>query len=99
MITILVLAAVVVGMIAFAPRVRQVNDPSETSWIDGGLKAAVIFIGVVVLTVFLPSYVLKLEQVAELDRGARDAIGTVVWGMAFVGSLWLLWYAQRHDRV
>ena len=75
------------------------NGREPLSWAGATLKAIVIFVAVAALTVFIPSWVLRLDQVTGLDRDAQDLIGSVVWGAGFLGSLWLLWYAHKHRRI
>ena len=99
MIVIMLLVAAMIVIVAAVPGVRRGGDREEISWIDAGLKAAVIFIGVTVLTVLIPSYVMQREEVAELDRTAQDLIGATIWIVALVAVLWLLRSAQRQDRV
>lgn len=98
MTSILVLIAVV-AIGAALPRVRGTNDRRHTAWIDAWLKALVIFAYVLLLTVFLPSYVLQHEQVTARDPLAQDLIGTAVWGVGFVAVLATLFWAQRRGRV
>jgi hypothetical protein len=96
--SILVLTAVI-AIGAAIPRVRATNDRRSTAWIDAWLKALVIFAYVLLLTVFLPSFVLKHEQVTTRDPLAQDLIGTGVWGIGFVAVLGTLFWAQRRGRI
>ena len=96
---ILILTAIAVGAVALVPAVRRANDHRDLSWLDAALKAVVIFVTVALVTVFVPSFALQHEEVAKLDRDLQDLIGAGLWAAGFVGSLWLLWYAHRHDRI
>ena len=96
--SILILFAVVAIGVAI-PRIRGTNDRRTTAWIDAWLKALVIFAYVLLLTVFVPSYVLQHEEVAARDPLAQDLIGTAVWGIGFVAVLGTLFWAHRRGRV
>ena len=69
------------------------------SWTNALVKSIVIFVGVALFTVYVPSWVVEHEQVAKLDRTAQDLIGSAVWGLGFLGAVWLLWLAQKHHRI
>jgi hypothetical protein len=57
-----------------------------------GLLIAAYFIGA---TVWLPSYVLRMDMVASAEPLLRDLIGSGVWFVATAGGLGALWWAQR----
>jgi hypothetical protein len=98
MITILILLVVIALTIAVFPGVRRAQS-GEASWIDAALKAVVVFLSVAVLTVFIPSWVMRQQKVAEFDRTAQDLIGATVWTVALIVVLWLLRTAQRQGRI
>jgi lipid-A-disaccharide synthase-like uncharacterized protein len=99
MTTILILAAVALLLVAVVPSVRRTIDRRSGRWLDAFLKSVVIFVSVALFTVFVPSYVVQHEEVAKLDRDVQDLIGAGVWGAGFVGSLLLLSYAHRRQRI
>ena len=64
---------------------------SLRSWLSAFLIVAYF----AVLMLWMPSFVLKLSVVGEMDRAMRDLIGSVVWVVALVGGLWGLRTLQR----
>ena len=69
------------------------------SWWNAAIRAIVIFLVIIVTTVWLPSRVLGLSTVAEASRFYRDLAGTVVWGFFLTASIWGLWWAQRNGHI
>ncbi|MCB0959834.1 MAG: cytochrome c [Acidimicrobiales bacterium] len=87
-------AALVVG-----PRLIGPVDRATVPWPVAWLKAGVIVVGIVIGTVIVPSWVLQLDAVAELDRKVQDLIAVVLWGGALGACIWALWYAGRKYRI
>ncbi len=91
------------GLAAFAmvltPQLRSENDRMNTPWLDAWLKAVVIVLSVILLTVFLPDWALKTGTVSRLGRFAQDFIGTSLWALGLAVVLGGLWYAHRESRV
>jgi mono/diheme cytochrome c family protein len=91
--------ALLIGALAFAPRIIAANDPREISWFDAWLKAAVIVVGLIVATTLIPARVIESEALQDVSRNARDLITVGVWSVGLAGSLFLLWYAHRKNRI
>ena len=96
-VSVAVVSAVVA--VIFRARVFGANERTKTSWVDAWLKASLILVFVVFFAVFLPSYVMQTETVAGFDRNAQDLIGSGLFGVAFVATLWGLRHAYRTKRV
>ncbi len=96
-----VVAAIAATLLAIVARRRVfgANERTETSWLDAWLKAIVIVVFVVFTTVYLPSYVIGMSAVSDLNRNAQDLISAGIWGAAFTATLGGLWYAHREKRV
>lgn len=92
------IAAGVAGLV-LGPRLLSANDRLHMPWLDAWLKTAVIVVGFIVFTVFVPSWAMQTDTVAGLDRLVQDMIGTGLWLLGMVGGLWALWYAHREDRI
>jgi hypothetical protein len=73
----------------------RTEGAARTSWVRAYLIGLVIALYFIVMTVWLPSYVLKLGPVAGADPIVRDLIGSGVWFVFFALGLWALWRAQR----
>jgi hypothetical protein len=63
------------------------------------LSATVIVAYFGVTLLWLPSQVLRLSFVGELDRTVRDLIGASVWIVFLVAGLWGLRAAQRRKLI
>ncbi|MFN3215547.1 MAG: c-type cytochrome [Acidimicrobiales bacterium] len=97
-----ILAIAIAGGVAalvLAPRLTSEHSRLEMPWFDAWLKSGVIVIGLVVFTVFVPSWVLQTETVSGLDRMAQDIIGAGLWFGALAAGIWALWYANRERRI
>ncbi|NNE95687.1 MAG: cytochrome c [Acidimicrobiales bacterium] len=92
------LAAAVAAMV-LAPRVISQNSRLNTPWLDAWLKTAVIVLGVVLLTMFVPDWALKTEAVGKLSRPAQDFIGVTLWGGGLAVVIGAMWYAHRESRI
>lgn len=97
-ITAFLLAAAVVAMV-LAPRVTSANDRLDVPWLDAWLKTAVIVLGIIFFTVFVPDWALKTSYVGKLDRPFQDFIGVSLWAGGLVAVLWAMWYAHRESRI
>ncbi len=92
------LAASVAAMV-LAPRLMSQNSRLAVPWLDAWLKTAVIVLGVVFFTMFVPDWALKTETVSKLSRPAQDFIGVSLWtgGLAIV--IGGMWYAHKESRI
>ena len=92
------LAASVIALV-LAPRVIGRSDRLDMPWLDAWLKTAVIVFGAIFLTVFVPDWVIRTDEVAALSQFAQELITVSLWlgGMAFMA--WALWYAHRDSRI
>lgn len=86
--------AVATGRWTFA-RIDRLNVSWKLAW----LKTLVIVVGIATLVVFVPGWVMSLGPVADLDRVAQDLIGSGVFIIGLVLSLWLLSRAQKSSRI
>lgn len=73
----------------------RASDASGPSWVRAYLTGLVIAVYFLVTTVWLPSYVLRLDRVAGAEPILRDLIGSGVWLVFLAFGLWALWRAQR----
>ena len=89
------------GVIALvlAPRLLSANDRLTMPWLDAWLKTAVIVIGFIAFTVYVPSWAMQTDTVAGLDRLVQDLVGTGLWLLGMGAGLWALWYAHREERI
>ena len=60
------------------------------TWMSASLRAAAIFLYVVIFTVVLPDFVIGLDPIATASSVVRDAVVLAVWGAGFVGGIWVL---------
>ncbi len=99
--TIIIAFAIAFGVLAMVlgPRVIAAGDRRTLTWVDAGLKSAVIVVLMILGTTVVPSKVLELETVAGLPRMAQDLIAVGIWSGALAAGLWALWYAHRERRV
>ncbi len=74
-------------------------DHESDSWLDAWIKAIVIFVLVTVSTVFVPSYLIRLNRVARLDILLQDLVAVGSFTIALVASLWLLYQAREAGRI
>lgn len=86
--------AVALGKYTFG-RIDRLN----VSWSVAWLKTLVIVVGITTLVVVLPGWVMTLEVVSDLDRIMQDVVGSGVFGVGLLLSLWLLHVAQRDSRI
>lgn len=93
------LIAIGVAVLVLAPRITSAGDGLSMPWFDAWLKTAIIVVGFVLFTVFVPSWILQTETVSGLDRIAQDVIGAGLWFMALAAGIWGLWYASRERRI
>jgi predicted tellurium resistance membrane protein TerC len=69
------------------------------TWMNAWLRGLAFFVYIVIATVWLPDFVVKLDSVAGAAAFVRDLIVLGVWGAAFIGGLWLLRFGQRRGLV
>ena len=93
------LLAAGVAALVLGPRVVAAHDRREITWVDAWMKTAVIVVGLIFATTWLPAWVLEVGAVQELPRAAQDLIAVSIWVAALVGSAWALWYAHREKRI
>ena len=67
---------------------------SPKSWTRAWTIAAAIFVYFVVFTLWLPSWLLKLDAIASANPLVRDAIGTGSWVLGLVAGIAGLRIAQ-----
>ena len=82
-----------------APRITGEVDRRTMPWLDAWMRTAIIVVGFIVFTVYVPAKVLESETVAKLDRPVQDIIGSGLWLMGLAGGLLALWYAHRQRRI
>lgn len=92
------IAAAAIALV-LGPRVIAAGDRRTLTWVDAGLKSAVIVVGMIVGTTIIPSKVLEIQTVQELPRIAQDLIAVGLWLGALGAGLWALWYAHRERRI
>ncbi|MCB1000525.1 MAG: cytochrome c [Acidimicrobiales bacterium] len=99
--TILLAFAGALGVagLAMAPRITGEVDRRTMPWLDAWMRTAIIVVGFIVFTVYVPAKVLESETVAKLDRPVQDIIGSGLWLMGLAGGLLALWYAHRQRRI
>jgi len=64
------------------------------SWTSAWIIAVAIFVYFAVFTLWLPSWLLKLDAVASANPLVRDAVGTGSWVIGLVAGLVGLRIAQ-----
>jgi len=74
-------------------------DHNSDSWLDAWIKSITIFVLVVVIGVFVPSYLIKLHSVAKLDVKLQDIVGTGSFAIALSGSLFVIYKSHRAGRI
>jgi len=74
-------------------------DQEPDSWLAAWIKGLIIFVVVVVFSVFVPSYLIKLHSVARLDVKLQDLVGTGSFGVVLVVSLWALYRSREAGRI
>lgn len=89
------LLAGAVGAVVVGPLVLGRNDQLELSWVDAGLKSAIIVGYFVVAAVIVPGRFMELDQITSLDRDAQYLLGAGVWGGGFLIGLVALWWTGR----
>ena len=94
-IIVAVIVVVVAGSKQIISRIDRLTVPWHVAW----LKTLVIVVGISVLVAFLPAWVMTLDAVSEFDRLVQDLIGTGVFVVGFVLSLYLLWWAHGDSRI
>lgn len=74
-------------------------DRLHVNWSVAWLKTLVIVVGIATLVVVIPGWVMTLEAVSDLDGVMQDLVGTGVFGVGLILSLWLLNVAQKDSRI
>lgn len=87
------------GVYALAPRIVGQVDRLQMPWLDAWLKTAVIVVGFILATVYIPSEILKTDYVTRLGDFGQNVIGLGLWGGGLVIGIWALWYAHRDRRI
>lgn len=98
----MVAAFLIVGAgfaLVLGPRIIGANDRLAMNWLDAWMKTAVILVGMVAFTMYVPNWAIQTDTVAGLDRLAQDIIGTSLWLGGLGAAIWALWYAHREDRI
>jgi hypothetical protein len=96
------MVAVVFGVLLVGAVIRvrtsdTVGSRLTIRWGDAWLKAGVIVSGIALFVVYVPSTVMALDAVTELDGAVQELVGTAVWGAGLLGSLVALIWAQRRE--
>ena len=91
--------ALLVSAVAFAPRIVGVIDRRTVPWTTAWMKTVVIVVGMILLTTFIPSWVIESEALKDTSRTTRDLITVGVWTVGLGAGLWALWLAQRDRRI
>jgi len=97
LLTFLIVAGLI--LLVLAPRILSENDRLHVSWLDAWLKTAVIVSVVILLTVVIPDWAIRHDEVTKLSRFSQDLVGVSLWGFGMVFVTWSLWYAHRRSRV
>ena len=92
---------IVVGgiLLVLGPRIVGAHDRRTMPWLDAWLKTAVIVVGTIFVTTWVPAKVLEFEAVQDLPREAQDLIASGLWIAGLAASIWALWYAHRENRI
>ncbi len=94
------LAVALVGSaVVFAPRIIGVIDRRTVPWPDAWMKTVVIVVGLILLTTFIPNWVIESEALKETSRTTRDLITVGVWAVGLCVGLFALWRFQRNRRI
>jgi len=91
--------AAVLGATVFRSRIVAVNGPREVSWSDAWMKTGVIVVGLILVTTMVPVWAWESGTLQDLSSVTRDLITIGVWTVGLTGSLFLLWYFHRKNRV
>ncbi len=94
-----VLAAAAIAVVVLSPRLRRPHDRLETSWLDAWLKAGIIIVLVVTVTVVIPNAVLTSGPVSKMDRIVQDIIGVSFWAGGLLAVLGGMWWAHKESRI
>ncbi len=65
------------------------------SWLAGSARSIVIFAYFVVFTVWMPSWLIQLGQVATLSSSIKDLIAVAAWGGFLTFGIVALRSAQK----
>jgi mono/diheme cytochrome c family protein len=93
------LVAIGAAALVLGPRVVAANDRRELTWLDAWMKTAVIVVGSILVTTWVPAKVLELDTVQDLPRAGQDLIAVGLWTGGVGVVLLALWYAHRERRV
>jgi len=77
---------------------REDRRESRTRASAAGL-ALVIVAYFMVITVWLPSFVLEIGAVSRADDVVQDIVATVIWGGGLAVGMWLLRVAQKRNLI
>ncbi len=90
---------IIPAWVLLGSRIAAEVDHKSGSWLDAWIKTVVIFVGSVVLAVFVPSYILELHSVATLSARLQDIVGTGAFSLALVFSLWAIYRAHVAKKI
>ena len=93
------LIAGAVGLFVLLPRITSAHDGLEMPWLDASLKTAIIVVGFIAFTVFVPNWALQTDTVNKLDRPVQEFVGTSLWLGGLLVTLGAVWYAHREKRI
>ena len=91
--------AVILGATVFRSRLVAVNDPREIPWSDAWMKTAVIVVGLILATTMIPVWVSESNVLQDFSSVTSDLITIGVWTVGLGGSLYVLWYLHRKNRI
>ena len=69
------------------------------TWMTASVRAAVIFVYILVFTVVVPDFVIGLGAIATASTFVRDAVVLVVWTAGLGIGLWLLRRLQSQGQI
>jgi len=65
------------------------------TWLSGSTRGVLIFAYFVVFTVWFPSWLIQLDQVASMSSPIRDFITVLAWGAFMTFGIVALRLAQK----
>jgi len=68
-------------------------------WGTAGLRALLIVAYFFLITVWLPSFVLRIGTVTRASSTTQGLLGTGIWAIGFGAGIWLLRTAQTRGAI
>lgn len=69
------------------------------SWGTAGLRALLIVVYFFLITVWLPSFVLRIGTVTRASSTIQGLLGAGIWAVGLGAGIWLLRFAQRRGAI